>query len=281
MTTNYKAILAIAGSALVLIFAVNALRPKQVQELTEPTNGGSQMDCLNKFLNFNFDVKCILKGLTRFLSYFLIVGAALVKVPQIIKIIKKSSVEGIARSSIYLDVLSSMLTSGYNIHLGYPFRSYGEYVVVGLQTVILVALCWKYDKTTPILEKSLVSLGIFTGVSLIYLDLVPQKIYMAIFGINLIVSFASKVPQIHLNWKNQSTGQLSVITYSMTTFGFFARVLTSLADVKDLLILVKHAQSLILNSFIMIQFALYRKNDKSAKVKGEINDGKGEKAKIN
>lgn len=77
---------------------------------------------------------------------------------------------------------------------------------------------------------------------------------------------ASRGPQILENYRNKSTGVLSLITFVLACAGNYARVFTTLVEVPDKLVLVGCAHqfnivlSAVLNTTILGQIVAYRSN---------------------
>jgi hypothetical protein len=72
------------------------------------------------------------------LSYGIITGSFLLKVPQIMKIQKNASVEGLARSMYALELLGYIITISYNVNNGYPLSTFGENISIAVQSRILL-----------------------------------------------------------------------------------------------------------------------------------------------
>ena len=65
----------------------------------------------------------------------IVLGGAIVKVPQIVKIIQGRSAKGLSLLSYLLDTLGLMITVAYNLRMGYSWSSYGENVFLLAQNV--------------------------------------------------------------------------------------------------------------------------------------------------
>ena len=59
------------------------------------------------------------------MGYGLVVGGAIVKIPQVIKILIDKSVFGISFTSIILESLTNWITIIYSLYRGNPFSIYG------------------------------------------------------------------------------------------------------------------------------------------------------------
>jgi hypothetical protein len=52
----------------------------------------------------------------------------------------------------------------------------------------------------------------------------------ALYDVNNFIMLAARVPQILKNFSEQSTGQLSIVTFGVNTVGCVVRILTSLHE---------------------------------------------------
>ena len=66
--------------------------------------------------------------MSKVLGLGIVVGGGIVKVPQILKIVKHKSARGLSLSSYLLDTASLLLVDVYNVRLQFPFSTYGENV---------------------------------------------------------------------------------------------------------------------------------------------------------
>lgn len=69
------------------------------------------------------DVPCFKAVLSKVVGYGIVAGSALVKLPQILKIVKQSSVAGLSGAAINMEMLSSTCSLAYYAGLGYPFST--------------------------------------------------------------------------------------------------------------------------------------------------------------
>lgn len=80
--------------------------------------------------------------LSRLISYAIIAGSAIVKLPQIYNVVKAGTAKGLNLNSIYLETLSSLSGTIYNVVMDNPFRTYGETALILVQNIIIVLLFW-------------------------------------------------------------------------------------------------------------------------------------------
>ena len=89
------------------------------------------------------------------MGYCVIVIAAIVKLPQIIKIINNKSTDGVSFGDVILDVkldpnqvATQFSVVAYNISKQNPLSVYGERFMVGLQGIIVAILFLIYHKNS-------------------------------------------------------------------------------------------------------------------------------------
>lgn len=78
---------------------------------------------------------------------FAIIGAAcIVKIPQILKISKNNSAQGLSLLTFELEQLALSIHGSYGFILGLPFSAYGEAIVLILQNTFLLAQIYILSK---------------------------------------------------------------------------------------------------------------------------------------
>jgi len=70
-------------------------------------------DCFDIFFNKKdfLNQECLKFTISKFIGYGIVCGSAILKIPQIIKIMKNQSVEGISKFLFYLEVIIIFLNS--------------------------------------------------------------------------------------------------------------------------------------------------------------------------
>ena len=62
-------------------------------------------DCFEQYMKYEFkDMDCLKFTISKGIGFAIVVGSSIVKLPQIIKILQKSSVEGISQFTLYIEV---------------------------------------------------------------------------------------------------------------------------------------------------------------------------------
>lgn len=133
-----------------------------------------------------------------------------------------------------------------------------------VQGIIILFLIKFYDRKLGFAKfwVSQVFYAAFTAVLL--LDLIPEEVHkvsmlisivLCIFFFffinkNVLLVYCARIPQILLNFKNKSTGQLSFLTIFVSWGGCIARTLTILVEVPDdIILIVEYFVFLIISIF--------------------------------
>lgn len=213
--------------------------------------------CFDKFfVDFDFlNVPCLKVAISKALGFSIILGSLIVKVPQIIKVLRAKSGEGINMISVSCELLAISATWSYGFAQKFPFSSYGESVFLAFQTIIIAFLVLYYggQRTT-----ALAYITIYvTAMSFLLSPAVPKQLLSLLQTSNAFVIMVSKFIQAYANYKNGSTGQLSVITVYLIFLGAVARIFTSIQETGDNLVVFTYVVSSFFNGVIALQMIIY------------------------
>jgi len=187
------------------------------------------------------------------LGYSCIIGSVFRCLPQIHRIVTRKSVEGISFIAILSELLIYTVNLAYNVHYNYPFNTYGDLAVswfVLIFVLVLMQVYKRFDSGRVALVTALSSvwcLVLFSN----SLPVVVLSSLQAASGIGL--AFGSRIPQIWLNFKKGSTGELSIIMFIANALGCLIRVFTTISLTQDNLLLFNAAFHLVLNAIIIVQ----------------------------
>lgn len=238
-------------------------------------------DCFDLYFNkFDFfsNQECLKVTISKGIGFAIIAGSAILKVPQIIKILKAKSVEGISKYLFYTEIIMLIHSAAYSIQANIPFSVYGESLIILVQNTLIVLLFWVYSKEIGGAEKAGLAIA-FSAYSFVLFSgdkFVSKDGWENIQRSNLVISLFSRVPQILQNYRNQSTGQLAFFTFLLSFLGVIARLGTVLLETDDFLYQLQYILSTVLNGVIVLQFALYWDNKPST----SVGDIKGEKTSL-
>ena len=234
--------------------------------------GVIRADCFDKFTQLDFfsDTSCIVFSIRKLVGYAIIGGSLILKLPQIINILKAGSTKGIPASSYYFETLVFLNTLSNARHQGLAFSDYGENAIIIVQNFVVILLIYKYDTTINSFEK-LAFVAFFSVYAFFLLDatMVHPDAWVFIAGSCIFMNCASRIPQITSNFSNKSTGVLSFVTFFLSWAGAMARTIGVLLASDDTLYRLQFVVSAGLNTIIITQFFLYWNSNKVSDVKEE------------
>lgn len=194
------------------------------------------------------------------LSHAVVVGSSILKVPQIYKIWRSQSASGVSLFANEIELLAYVVSLSWGIVQQLDFRDFGENGIIFIQLIILVLLVSKLQNRTQqavmVLTAELGLFGIFA------MGYIPTSIHKLLLSSQVLINISSRVPQIIMNYRNSSTGQLSFLTFLLAFGGGIARVMTTALNVPrskgKLMLLTQYSVAAILNSIILSQMAYYQ-----------------------
>ncbi|CEL92013.1 unnamed protein product [Vitrella brassicaformis CCMP3155] len=227
-------------------------------DLQKPFFGLTSQHCVDTVLSGQLDTDCTKQFVANCLSLGVIAGATIVKVPQILRILKSQSVHGVSEAAFIIELLANAIYCCYNVLEGYPISNWGESAFVTIQCILLVLLYWSFQPGHHLIRGSLTCVlaafftfvlqGPFPHSALPILGFAPTPI-----------SVASRLPQIVRNLRQGHTGELSLLTMGMQAAGNAARVFTTVTQIDDWVVLTGHVTALCLNGTLLLQIVVYWK----------------------
>ncbi|XP_031267276.1 mannose-P-dolichol utilization defect 1 protein homolog 2 [Pistacia vera] len=201
---------------------------------------------------------CLLPLISKLLGYCIVAASTTVKLPQILKILKNSSVRGLSVVAFELEVVGYTIALAYCLHKGLPFSAYGELAFLLVQAIILVAIIYYYSPSvgTTTCIKALLYCAVAPTVLAGQIDPV---LFEALYASQHAIFFCARVPQIWENFKNKSTGELSFLTCFMNFGGSMVRVFTSIQEKAPTSVIMGSVLGVMTNGTILSQIILYQK----------------------
>ena len=202
------------------VYVLTPLRP-YLQPITtslpEPVNsalisllGDRCFTQLVHALDVSKDPECLPLAISKVLGLAIVGASAIVKVPQILKLLNSRSAAGVSFSSYALETASFLITLAYNARQKFPFSTYGESALIAVQDIVVAALVLVFSGQAATAGAFLAAVGgvvyalMFSGETI-----VDQTMMGYLQGGAGILGIASKVPQIITIWQQGGTGQLS------------------------------------------------------------------------
>jgi len=201
------------------------------------------------------------------MGWFVIAGAIIYKLPQILKVHRAQSSAGLSLLTNAAEMISYSVAFAYSYSEGHPFSTYGETAFQGIGSAVLVnqilTLQYRVALRTRCAWGSVYLLG--------FVVLCHARRWMsATFGrplryvvkaFNMLVSLLSKGPQILVNFNQGTVGEQSKLTTSLTLLGSTLRVYTILRKLAgDPLMVTSQFVSFFMNFTLSLQIFLMPKD---------------------
>ncbi|GBG70927.1 hypothetical protein CBR_g8228 [Chara braunii] len=200
--------------------------------------------------------ECYLNALSKLLGYMIVVFSAVLKLPQILIILKNNSIEGLSIASFELETVGFTIALSYILTKNLPFSAYGELVFLLIQALGLNVLIYSY---LPSIERSTVLKGALY--SLIAPTILAGKLdpisFEILYASSHVIFIGSRLPQIWENFKSKSTGQLSFLTNLMNTVGCIVRTFTTIQEKGPISMAMGSVFGIITNGIILLQIIIY------------------------
>lgn len=196
------------------------LRPV-VEALPEPVHhaivsliGSPCHEALVLGLNLTQDPACTSLAISKALGLAIVGASAIVKVPQILKLVSSRSSAGVSFVSYALETASLLITLSYGVRNNFPFSTYGESALIAVQDVVVGVLVLSFAGRSSAAAAfvAVVAAGVYA--LLVDQGLVDAQAMALLQAGAGALSIASKAPQIYTIWREGGTGQLSAFAVS-------------------------------------------------------------------
>ena len=221
------------------------------------------MECVKKTITFHFEKDCISYLVSKGLSIAIVLFSFISKLPQILYMLRTKEIKGLSYLSIYLDILSTLFYTMYPCHMGYPFLTYGEGLILLFQNIFIFCIVWKYDTYQASDKNNMTfSLALCSFLFSCYKGFFNEKTWTIIGSASTALSMISRVTQILASYKEKSTGPLSTFTYLLNMGGNLARLFTTIKETQDWIMAGGFVISFVLNLIVFLQILYYNKDKK-------------------
>ena len=191
----------------------------------------------------------------------IILGSCLNKAPMVYNIWTSKSTEGLSGGALYGELLLLANASFYGFLMSYPFTAYGEAIALAVQAFIIIMLHWVFAEPPISMTEKMAA----TGASLAYLMgvlyILPPEQYSLLMGMMWPLQVYAKGAQIYESFRVKHTGATALATICMNVVGSFIRILTTIGEIGfDFAMLTGSILAVVLNSIMLLQYFLFRKN---------------------
>jgi len=206
------------------------------------------------------DVPCIKHAISKGLGLGIVVGGSIVKLPQILIILKEQTAEGLSLMGYIFETFSFGIALAYSYANEFPFSTYGENLFLTVQNFLVTLLIVFYTPSSPSSPSTVTSylqLSILIG-GLSTLAFLPLKTLTTLqLLLALPLSIFSKLAQIQANYTAKSTGQLSTFALGAQLLGCLVRIYTSVVEVGDVMVAAGFVTAFLLNFVLAAQMWVY------------------------
>ncbi|KAJ5565001.1 Mannose-P-dolichol utilization defect 1 protein [Penicillium frequentans] len=231
--------------------------PQPIHDLAISLIGADCHNALVLDLDLTKDPACLPLAISKALGLAIVGASAVVKLPQILKLINSRSSAGVSFISYALETASLLITLSYGVRNQFPFTTYGESALIAIQDVAVSVLVLTFAGRS--------------AAAATFVALIAASVYALLFDQTLVdaqtmsylqagagaLSIASKVPQIYTIWQEGGTGQLSAFAVFNYLIGSLSRIFTTLQEVDDKLILYGFMSGFALNVILAAQMVYY------------------------
>ncbi|CAA7032203.1 unnamed protein product [Microthlaspi erraticum] len=200
---------------------------------------------------------CLLPLISKLLGYFLVAASMTVKLPQIMKIVESKSVKGLSVPAFELEVVAYTISLAYCLHKELPFSAFGELAFLWIQALILIACIYYFSR--PLSVATWVRAVVYFALApTLFTGKIDPLVFEALYASKHLIFLSARLPQIWKNFRNKSTGQLSLLTCLMNFGGSMARIFTTIQVNAPFSMLLGLSLAVSTNGIIISQILLYR-----------------------
>ncbi|NWH87043.1 PQLC3 protein, partial [Aegithalos caudatus] len=183
---------------------------------------------------------------------------AVIKLPQLVAVLRAGSAWGLSLSSLLLELAGYLVFLRYHIYYGYPLETYLEYPIIIAQDALLISCIMHFSGKA---RRALFYAVIYWGSW--YMLTLQKCIIDLAMNLCTFVSAASKLVQLQHLWQTKDSGQASALTWGMSVYTCAARIITTVMTTNDLAVLIRFIVMLILNIWVTATVLHYRKTKKT------------------
>lgn len=216
--------------------------------------------CNSIFVDLNLsDHECMSFLVSRAIGFGLVGFSCILKVPQLVQIVRHRSGRGISIPSLFMEISANVLGIAYHRQRQFPFATFGETIVILIQNLLIAFFVTHFSPKYNLLSWN----GfIVLGSCLLFAverGLTSDSAIRLLWNVCLPLSIAYKLPQIWHTYRAGCKGELSKLSCFLTLMGSTGRVFTTIRELGDWSILSMYLLNMLLNGTILVQSIIYPK----------------------
>lgn len=195
--------------------------------------------------------------LSKLLGYTIVTASLFMKVPQILSIFNAKTGKGVSIQSFTIEIFLYAISFNYHYQNSFPISTYFDYFFLMIQDIIILFLIIYYARAFNTLSYAVAGAFIaFFGV--LFMGLCPMYLLETMQALTIPFFIIAKFPQIYSNFKNKSTGALSLTTTVGLAAGNTIRIFTTIKEMGgDFTMLFSYSVGALLNYIIIAQILIY------------------------
>jgi uncharacterized protein with PQ loop repeat len=163
-----------------------------------------------------------LEFISDLLSIITIATCFILKIPQILNILKVKNANGINLAGLLLELSSYTIMFSYNFRNGYALLSYMEYPIILIQEIVLIIFVMHYKNCLNIY--GLIGTIIYTLIAAgLLLGTLPLGLIAFLVPLCTPIGASSKVVQLMEILKTKNSESVSVLTWFISAFTNFSK----------------------------------------------------------
>ncbi|XP_072551910.1 solute carrier family 66 member 3-like [Salminus brasiliensis] len=194
------------------------------------------------------------------LNFSTLLACTVLKLPQIALLTRTKSPKGVSERGLILELSGYIVFTTYEMYHEYPLTAYLEYPALIAQDTVLLLLILHYSSN---LRQSIIYSLLFVGVSQVLT--LKGWIIDSAMSLCTFMSASSRFAQLQCLWQTKDAGQVSALTWAMSTYTCMARILTTVLTSGDLRVLLRFIVMTTLNSWVLATVVFYKQNNAKLK----------------
>jgi mannose-P-dolichol utilization defect 1 len=190
-----------------------------------------------------------------------LLGSIFYKLPQVLRIARRRSGKGISVVMYSVETVATTFSALYFLRRAFHFSTYGELFFIILQNAVILSQIAAFENLDRV-RTAAAAVLYAAAVAFLASPAAPLTLLMALQLAAIPLLNLARVPQIVLNWRRKSTGELSPVTLGLQVVGNVARIFTTLASVGDALMLLGVLVSTAFNTALVGQYIHYNTSSK-------------------
>ncbi|CAL8267790.1 unnamed protein product [Merluccius merluccius] len=203
-------------------------------------------------------VPCLKVVLSRTVGLWVLLGTVLAQLPQLVRMARRGSAEGLSLGSALLHLYSVSGPLVYCLARDFPLSAWSEKLFMAIQAASMCFLILRYRGST--VQGMLLLLVYSAAVVLLGSSYGSTSLTSTLHSSSILALIASKAVQACTNLSSRQTGELSCVSVLLVWAGSLALVFVSVQEKGTFLTVAAHVLSACLSTVLLAQVLCYGKS---------------------